>query len=273
MSLSVPPVALVGAGPGDPELLTIKALRRLEAADVVLHDSLISEEVLALVPETAELINVGKRCGDLKDRGLQQQEIHDLLLAHFKRGRRVVRLKCGDPLLFGRGGEEIEFLASHGVPTEVIPGITAALGAAASLQMPLTHRSCANQVRFLVGQSKAKSLPDLDWPELARNVHKVTAVFYMGLKSLEGICKMLQDHGADPTTPMMAVESATSSAEKSVFGTLGNMVAQVKLHEVGQDGGPVLIVLGPVANFPELQAQSATGRPWKRQRTAAIDEA
>lgn len=262
-------MALVGAGPGDPDLLTLKAVKRLEAADVVLHDSLVSEEVLALIPLRSELINVGKRCGDLKDRSLQQQEIHELLLVHSRRGRRVVRLKCGDPLLFGRGGEELEFLASHGVPTEVVPGITAALGAAASVQMPLTHRSCANQVRFLVGQSKSKALPDLDWAELAANVGSLTTVFYMGLKSLGSICEKLQGNGAAADTPMMIVESATFSTEKTVSGTVATMLDLAAKSEIGSAGGPVLIMLGPTAAFPqqlaELQEKSS-GQPWKRRK-------
>ncbi|CAE8658966.1 unnamed protein product, partial [Polarella glacialis] len=186
------PVALVGAGPGDPELLTLRAMRRLEAAEVVLHDSLISEEVLNLVPRSAELINVGKRCGDVKDRGLQQKEIHELMLLHSRRGRRVVRLKCGDPFVFGRGGEELEFLVKHQVSVEVVPGITSALGAAASCQVPLTHRGFGtNHVHFCVGQSQARTLPDLDWGELARSAMKQTAVFYMGLRSLDLICNTL----------------------------------------------------------------------------------
>eukprot|EP00931_Biecheleriopsis_adriatica_P095606 TRINITY_DN691_c0_g1_i2.p1 TRINITY_DN691_c0_g1~~TRINITY_DN691_c0_g1_i2.p1 ORF type:complete len:247 (-),score=55.02 TRINITY_DN691_c0_g1_i2:393-1133(-) len=218
------PVSLVGAGPGDPELLTLRAVRRLEAADVVLHDSLITEEVLQLVPEHAELINVGKRCGDVKDRSLQQQEIHDLMLARSRRGCRVVRLKCGDPFVFGRGGEELEFLVSHQVPTEVVPGITSALGASASIQVPLTHRSFnTNHVHFCVGQSQARTLPDLDWSDLARSAMKQTAVFYMGLKSLEKICSALRQHGAPADTPMALVESATASNEEAIFGTLESM--------------------------------------------------
>merc|ERR1740138_1482863 len=216
------PVALVGAGPGDPELLTVKAVRRLEAAEVVLHDNLISDEVLALVPAAAVLVNVGKRCGDVKDRGLQQQEIHDLLLSHSRRGVRVVRLKCGDPFVFGRGGEELEFLAKHGVFAEVVPGITTALGAAASCQMPLTHRGASNHVRLIVGQSSSRALPELDWDELARNVGRQTVVVYMGWKQIEELCKQLRDHGAPGETPMTLVENATASNERALFGTVAS---------------------------------------------------
>jgi uroporphyrin-III C-methyltransferase/precorrin-2 dehydrogenase/sirohydrochlorin ferrochelatase len=271
-------VSLVGAGPGDPELLTVKALRRLEAAEVVLHDALITDEVLRLVPLTAEMINVGKRCGDVKDRGLQQQEIHELLLLHSRRGRKVVRLKCGDPLVFGRGGEELEFLAKYQVPTEVVPGITTALGASASCQMPLTHRGCANQVRFVVGQSQARALLDLGWESLARDARTQTVVFYMGLKSLDSICKRLRDHGADGDVPMAIVENATGPQERALFGTIDSMVEIAHKNQAGHDG-PSIIFLGPTAAFPakleelaareELDVKEEQHRPWKRMRGVA----
>mmetsp|Transcript_96743 Transcript_96743/g.190021 ORF Transcript_96743/g.190021 Transcript_96743/m.190021 type:complete len:293 (+) Transcript_96743:84-962(+) len=266
------PVCLVGAGPGDPELLTVRAVRRLEAADVVLHDNLISEDVLALVPRRAELINVGKRCGDVKDRGLQQQEIHDLMLAHSRRGRRVVRLKCGDPFVYGRGGEEVEFLAEHGIATEVVPGVTSALGAAASCAVPLTHRSFGvNHVHFVVGQNKAKQLPDLDWAELARNAGKQTTIFYMGYRSLDSICQRLVEHGARGDTPMVLVESATLPTERTVHGTLDTLPKLAKEQEAGT-GGPVLFMMGPTAAFPAHLDKLAGGRPWKRQRLAANND-
>lgn len=230
--------------------MTLRALRRLEDADVVLHDSLIPEEVLSYVPKHAKLINVGKRCGDVKDRGLQQQEIHELMLANSRRGSKVVRLKCGDPFIFGRGGEELEFLAQHQVPCEVVPGITSALGAAASCQVPLTHRGFStNHVHLCVGQSKAKTLPDMDWSEMAKRAMKQTAVFYMGLKLLDQISTTLREHGAPPETPMMLVESATSSREQSLHATLGTMSEEVEKQQFGS-GGPVLIILGPTASFP-----------------------
>jgi|Transcript_101477 uroporphyrin-III C-methyltransferase len=258
-------VSLVGAGPGDPDLMTVRAVRRLEAAEVVLHDNLISDDVLAMVPKHAELINVGKRCGDPKDRGLQQQEIHDLLLLHCRRCLRVVRLKCGDPFVFGRGGEEVEFLAKHGVSAEVVPGITTALGAAASCQVPLTHRSYgANQVRFVVGQSKAHALPDLDWSALARETPTQTVVFYMGLKSLSSICERLRSHGAASDTPMALVESATMPGERAFYGTLETMPELAKKQEAG-DSGPVIIFVGPTAAFPS-NIQASSSRPLKRAR-------
>jgi len=267
------PVALVGAGPGDPELLTLRAARRLEAAEVVLHDNLISEDILRLVPRTAELVNVGKRCGDVKDRGLQQREIHELMLAHSRRGRRVVRLKCGDPFVFGRGGEEVEFLAKHGVPTEVVPGITTALGAAASCQMPLTHRDCgATNVRFIVGQTQARKLPDLDWAEMAQSAAKQTAVFYMGLKTLDSICERLRENEAPGETPMALVENATLPNERVCFGTVDTMPKIAKGQELG-NAGPVIVFLGPTAAFPAHLERLAGPGPRKRARTDTIEEA
>jgi len=276
-STTVGVVSLVGAGPGDPELLTIKALRRLEAAEVVLHDALITEEVLSLVPPSAQLISVGKRCGDVKDRGLQQQEIHELLVLHSKRGSRVVRLKCGDPLVFGRGGEELEYCAQHGVPTEVVPGITTALGAAATCQMPLTHRGCANQVRFVVGQNKERSVPDLGWKEMARDAKRQTVVFYMGAKKLDQICTQLRSNDAPGDTPIAVVENATAPGERLIAGTLDTIVETLK-DEVGFKG-PVIIFVGPTAAFPaqlkELAAGGSDGReelampPRKRARVTS----
>ncbi|CAK0875956.1 unnamed protein product [Prorocentrum cordatum] len=264
-------VSLVGAGPGDPELLTLKAVRRLEAAEVVLHDALLPEEILAMVPASAELVNVGKRCGMARDRGAQQLEINQLLLSHARRGRSVVRLKCGDPLIFGRGGEELEFLAEHGVAAEVVPGISACLGAAASLQVPLTHRTCgANQVRLLVGQTKAMVLPDLDWAELAQNVHKQSVVFYMGFKSLDTICERLLAHGAPEETPMMLVESATTPHESALAGTVKTLPGLAR--ERPGRGGPVLMFLGHTVAFPQRLEQLSGGRVVKRQRVGDLDE-
>lgn len=271
------PVFLVGAGPGDPELLTIKAVKRLESAEVVLHDNLISDEVLALVPATSELVNVGKRCGDVKDRGLQQQEIHELMLLHSRRGRRVVRLKCGDPFVFGRGGEELEFLAAHDVPVEVVPGITTALGAAASCQVPLTHRCFgANQIRFVVGQSQARRLPDLDWAELANAAGTQTIAIYMGFKMLTSICGRLRENGAAGDIPIALVENATTPQERALYSTLEAMPELARKQEAGADGGPVLLLVGRTARFPvhleELVAGASGQRPRKRARPESVDE-
>merc|ERR1712048_266400 len=164
-------------------------------------------------------------------------------------GRRVVRLKCGDPLVFGRGGEELEFLSAHGVPSEVVPGITTALGAAASCQMPLTHRGSSTQVRFVVGQCQARSLPDLNWIELAEFASKQTVVFYMGLKSLQSICERLTAHGTRGDVPMALVENATTPVERALHGTIDTMSELARKHEVGKSG-PVILFLGPTSAFP-----------------------
>lgn len=271
VELEFGPVSLVGAGPGDPDLMTVRALRHLEAAEVVLHDNLISDEVLALARSDAQLINVGKRCGDIKDRGLQQEEIHELLLAHSRRGRKVVRLKCGDPFVYGRGGEELEYLAKHGVPTEVVPGITTALGAAASCKMPLTHRTFGvNQVRFITGQSKAKTLPEVEWDELARNAKHQTLVFYMGWKSIGSICEKLLEHGAPADTPMAIIENATMQ-EKVLSATVSTMPALATKHK-DDVSGPVIIFMGSTVTFPDMLAKLEDARPHKRARMMSPDE-
>eukprot|EP00929_Paragymnodinium_shiwhaense_P008005 TRINITY_DN111924_c0_g1_i1.p1 TRINITY_DN111924_c0_g1~~TRINITY_DN111924_c0_g1_i1.p1 ORF type:complete len:323 (+),score=80.21 TRINITY_DN111924_c0_g1_i1:56-1024(+) len=268
-------VALVGAGPGDPELLTVKALRRLQNAQVVLYDNLLCDDVLGLVPADAELVNVGKKCGDTKDRGLQQKEINDLLVLHYRRGRRVVRLKCGDPLIFGRGGEELEHLAQHGITAEVVPGITTALGAAATCQMPLTHRSCSNQLRLICGQSQARSLPELGWADLAQSAGKQTVVFYMGLKMLGDICERLRQHGVSEETPMAVVENATFPNERLVTGTVASMPKIAEEAFLGK-AGPSIIFMGPTVGFPSsLDTMFATAlpeaeRPAKRPKTDSV---
>jgi len=254
-------VALVGAGPGDPELLTVRAMRLLTSAEVVLHDNLISEEILALAPGSASRVNVGKRCGDVKDRGLQQREIHELLLEYSKRGQRVIRLKCGDPFIFGRGGEELEFLAQNGIDVEVVPGITTALGAAASCQMPLTHRDHGGtSVRFMVGQTRAKKVPDVDWGELAQSSMKQTVVFYMGMKMLDDICACLLSNKANPETPMALVENATLPNQRMVSGTISTLAADGRAHCMG-DHGPVIVFLGHTAAFPKHLEKISGGKP------------
>lgn len=264
LETSLGSVSLVGAGPGDPELLTVKAVKRIQAAEVVLHDALISEDILALIPKEADLINVGKRCGMVKDRGLQQQEIHELLLAHSRRGKRVVRLKGGDPFVFGRGGEELEFLAGHGVDVEIVPGITAALGVSASCHMPLTHRGHGNtSIRIVVGQAqdkKASGASNLNWPDLARDVRSQTTVFYMGLRSIDLICSKLLENGAAPETPIAVVESGTTPKERVIAGTIASLPELLRKDDGGH-GGPAIILLGNAAAFPAQIAklQEAAG--------------
>lgn len=207
-------VYLVGAGPGDPELLTLKAKRMLESADCILYDSLLNPAILDLASESCERIHVGKRLGR---HSMPQNEINELILAHARRGRRVVRLKGGDPFIFGRGGEEIEFLNGHGIHTEVVPGVTSASAASAALRVPITHREYGPAVLFLSGYSKAQAgesngLPRHDWAYLARSNY--TLVFYMGLHHLRSICQELQNNGKDGETHVAIISKCTLPEER-----------------------------------------------------------
>lgn len=243
-------VTLVGGGPGDPELLTVKAANALRAAHVVLYDSLVSDEVLALVPPTAHRIHVGKRAGC---HAMSQRAIIELMLRLARAGHAVLRLKGGDPYIFGRGGEEAQALAEADIAFEVIPGISAAQGAAASAGMPLTHRDHARALVFATGHLRGEGSDrtlDLDWPMLARP--RQTVVIYMGLGTLPLICAQLVRHGAAPDTPAALVERATCPDERVVDGTLETLPALAQVHGVK---APALIVVGGVA---ALHAQLAS---------------
>jgi len=235
-------VFLVGAGPGDPDLLTIRALKLMKRADVALYDNLISPEILALLPARAERIYVGKRAGR---HAMTQEAIHALMIRAARRGRRVVRLKGGDPFVFGRGGEEIDTLRANGIRFEVVPGITAALGAAAYAGIPLTHRDHAQSCVFVTGHLQDGSV-DLDWPALARP--RQTIVVYMGLLSLSQICRELVAHGLPRGTGAAVVQQGTTPTQRVVTGTLGTLparVAKAKLH------APTLIIVGNVVRLRE----------------------
>jgi uroporphyrin-III C-methyltransferase len=237
-------VTLVGAGPGDPDLLTLKAARVLREAQVVLYDHLVGCEVLDLVPKQAHRIYVGKQSGH---HTLSQAAIIELTLRLARSGRPVVRLKGGDPFIFGRGGEEAQALAQAGVPFEVIPGISAAQGAAASAGIPLTHRDHACTLVFatghLRGEGDGRTL-DLDWELLARP--RQTVVVYMGVAMLPVICEQLIQHGLPPDTPAAVVERATRPDERTVDGTLETLPALARIHEVK---APALIVIGAVVGL------------------------
>ena len=233
-------VALVGAGPGDPELLTLKAARRLAACDVVVYDHLVGDGVLALVPAHAERRYVGKQRAC---HAMVQQDINALLVSLAREGRDVVRLKGGDPFVFGRGGEELQALAAAGVAFEVVPGLTAACGVAAHAGIPLTHRDFAQGCLFVTGHLKDGSC-DLDWPALARP--RQTTVIYMGLAGLPEICAQLVAHGLPSTHPAAVVERGTLPGQRVVAATLADLPRRVA--EAGLRS-PCLTIVGEVVSL------------------------
>jgi uroporphyrin-III C-methyltransferase len=238
-------VFLVGAGPGDAELLTVRAARLLAAADVVVYDNLVSPEVLELIPRSAERIYVGKQRGH---HSMVQDDINALLVRLASAGRQVVRLKGGDPFVFGRGGEELQALAAEGIPFEVVPGITAACGVASYAGIPLTHRDLAQACLFVTGHLKDGSC-ELDWPALARP--RQTLVIYMGLGGLAEICAQLIAHGLPATTPAAVVEQGTTLDQRVVAATLADLDAHVVQAELRS---PCLIIVGEVVRLREQLA-------------------
>ncbi len=242
-------VFLVGAGPGDPDLLTIKAARAIQNADVVVYDRLVPAEILNLIPEGAARINVGKQSGN---HTLPQPEINRLLVRIARAGRTVVRLKGGDPFIFGRGSEESAELDRAGVPYDVIPGITAAQGCAASARVPLTHRGLATGVRYVTGHCKADEPLDLDWASLADP--QTTLVVYMGLANIDQIATGLIAHGLPASTPVLAISQGTTPRERRVMSSLA------ALPDAAREGvldGPVLFIIGRVAAMAALQETPA----------------
>ncbi len=231
-------VHLVGAGPGDPELLTIKAHRLLQAADVVVHDRLVAPEIIDLARRDAMRIDVGKRAGD---HAMRQDEINDLLIELARQGKNVVRLKGGDPFVFGRGGEEMAALAAARIPCFVVPGITAAMGCAASAGIPLTLRGVAKTCVFVTGHD-SDGPADLDWDALARPGQ--TLAIYMGVAALAGIASSLVGHGLAPDTPVAVIENGTTADERIVRGVISDIAATAEAAEVR---APSLIVVGEVA--------------------------
>lgn len=243
-------VSLIGAGPGDADLLTLRAARRLADADVVIYDHLVGEGVLDLVPAGCERVYVGKESAN---HTLPQEDISRLLLAHALLGKRVVRLKGGDPFVFGRGGEELQLLAAAGIAVEVVPGITAALGASAATGIPLTHRDYAQSCVFVTGHRKDGAL-ELDWSTLARP--RQTLVIYMGIGALRGIVDRLTGHGRAADTPAALVRNATLPDQQVVVGRLGDLDTLANRHAVT---APALIIIGEVVALydPALAASLA----------------
>ncbi|EPT7063441.1 siroheme synthase CysG [Cronobacter turicensis] len=227
-------VVLVGAGPGDPGLLTLKGLQQIQQADIVVYDRLVSDEIMNLVRRDADRVFVGKRAGY---HCVPQEEINQILLREAQRGKRVVRLKGGDPFIFGRGGEELETLCEAGIPFSVVPGITAASGCSAYAGLPLTHRDYAQGVRLVTGHLKNGG--EFDWHNLA--AEKQTLVFYMGLNQAAAIQEKLIEHGMDPQMPVALVENGTSVKQRVVTGVLTELGALAQRVE-----SPSLIIVGRV---------------------------
>ena len=233
-------VWLVGAGPGDAELLTIKAWRVIQQADVIVHDRLVSEQIMALIPSTALCIDVGKCRGR---HPLSQHQINQLLAELAQAKQRVVRLKGGDPFIFGRGGEEMDFLQQQGIRCCIVPGITAATGCAAAVGLPLTHRDCAQSVHFITGHSQ-EGEPMLDWPMLARG--EQTLVFYMGLSHANRLSQQLITHGMASTTPLAIIERGTQPQQRLLTATLATLPRLLAQY---QPQSPGLLVVGDVVRF------------------------
>jgi uroporphyrin-III C-methyltransferase len=234
-------VFLVGAGPGDPEMLTLKAARLLGAAQAVVYDRLVSAEVLKLAAPGARIVAVGKAP---KFHPVPQSQINDILVTLALEGLQVVRLKGGDPFIFGRGSEEMAALHDAGIPVEIVPGITAAQGAATATGVPLTHRGLATGVRYVTGHCRSDRPLDLDWRALADP--RTTLVVYMGVASIAGISEQLIENGMDADIPAMAVENATTPGERSLVSTLGRIAADTAGAGFR---GPVVFTIGHVVSL------------------------
>lgn len=256
---------LVGAGPGDVELLTLKAVKALELASVVVHDRLVSPDILALIPTTTLSINAGKACGQHR---MSQNHINQLLVDLAQSGHTVVRLKGGDPFMFGRGGEELAFAKQAGVACHIVPGITAAAGCAAAIGLPLTHRDCARSVHFMAAQASAP-LPTAPQLPSVENMHEKTLVFYMGLNNATALAEQLIAHGLSPDTPVAIIEKGTLPEQRLLTATLATLPQLVSCYK---PQSPSLIVVGHVVDLcdhPALKLRCAAQSPHSPSRDKA----
>ena len=233
-------VHLVGSGPGDAELLTLKAYRLLQTADVVMYDWLVSPDIVNMIPKNVEKVFVGKKCGR---HSMSQQEICELLSERALAGQDVVRLKGGDPSIFGRAAEEVEHLQQHNIDFAIVPGVTAASGCAAWSGIPLTHRDCAHSVRFITAHFKSDEIQS-DWKNYAES--NDTLVFYMGLNKVKLIADNLIEHGKANSTPMAIIDQGTTNTQKTYISDLANIEQVLNTENII---GPALIVVGDVINY------------------------
>jgi uroporphyrin-III C-methyltransferase len=241
-------VAIVGAGPGDPELLTVRAWKLIRDADVLVYDRLVSEAIIDLAPVRCEKVYVGKQCGR---HAMTQTQINMELARRAKEGKKVVRLKGGDPYIFGRGAEEVLYLAERNIRSQVVPGITSASGCTTYANIPLTHRDCAQICTFVTGHLKEGRLR-LPWQNLA--APNQTVVFYMGISNAEIISWNMQEHGRDPATPVALIEKGTTPEQRVVLSTLSGLVEDIKRQDVKS---PALIVVGEVVDYHALIAAAS----------------
>jgi len=238
-------VVLVGAGPGDPELLTVRAVRRIRAGDVIVYDRLIHPGVLALARPEAEKIYMGKPQGH----HTRQDEIHVLLVKKAREGKTVIRLKGGDPFLFGRGGEEVEYLAEHGIPFEVVPGVSSCLSAPLSAGIAVTHRDASSSIAIVTGHNADGNDDRVDWKAVAK---LDTAVFLMGVHNIDAIARNLMDAGRSPDTPAAIIQMAFCEGQRTVTATLASIVAEVRRAEIEP---PATLVVGEVVRLRERLQQ------------------
>ncbi|KEK23688.1 uroporphyrinogen-III C-methyltransferase [Bacillus gaemokensis] len=236
-------VYIVGAGPGDPDLISVKGVKCIEKADVILYDRLVNKELLAYAKPDADLIY----CGKLPNyHTMKQETIHAFLVKYAKKGKVVTRLKGGDPFVFGRGGEEAEALAKHGIPFEIVPGITAGIAASAYAGIPVTHRDASASFAVVTGHRKEGTEEEVKWENLAKGVD--TLAVYMGVSNLPYICEQLLKYGKKEDTPAAIIEWGTTSLQRTVTGTLGTIVAIAKNEQIQN---PSMIVIGEVVRFRE----------------------